>query len=92
MSTFKAFIQSIQNDGNDGKAFEIFCKWFLENDPYWKTQVDEVWLWKNWPEKWQQKDLGIDLVFRHKLEIFGLCRQNVLQKILQLQKNIWTHF
>lgn len=66
MATFKEFIQSIQDDGNDGKVFEVFCKWFLKNDPYWKTQVDEVWLWDEWPERWQQKDLGIDLIFRHK--------------------------
>ena len=60
MATFREFIQSIQDDGNDGKVFEVFCKWFLKNDPYWKTQVEEVWLWDEWPERWQQQDFGLD--------------------------------
>lgn len=65
MATFQKFIQSIQADGNDGKAFEIFCRWFLKNDPYWKTQVDEVWLWDDWPDRWGP-DCGLDLVFQDK--------------------------
>ena len=60
MATFRDFIQSIQTDGNDGQAFEHFCKWFLLNDPYWKTQVDKAWLWDEWPDKWG-RDCGIDL-------------------------------
>ena len=39
MATFKEFIASIQADGNDGKAFERFCKWFLLNDPYFADFV-----------------------------------------------------
>ena len=65
MASFTDFIQSIRADGNDGKAFEVFSKWFLENDPEWSTQVDEAWLWNEWPDKWGP-DCGIDLVFRHK--------------------------
>jgi predicted helicase len=65
MATFKEFIESIQNDGNDGKAFEHFCKWFLLNDPYWKTQVDKAWLFSEWPDRWGP-DNGIDLIFKHK--------------------------
>lgn len=64
MAEFKDFIRSIQEDGNDGKAFERFCKWFLEHDHYWKTQTEKVWLWDDWPDRWD-KDKGIDLVFRH---------------------------
>ena len=65
MASFTDFIQSIRTDGNDGKAFEVFSKWFLKNDPEWSMQVDEVWLWDEWPDKWGP-DCGIDLVFRHK--------------------------
>jgi superfamily II DNA or RNA helicase len=64
MATFREFIKSIQSDGNDGQAFEHFCKWFLLNDPYWKTQVDKAWLWDEWPERWGP-DCGIDLIFKH---------------------------
>jgi predicted helicase len=66
MAEFKDLIKSINIDGNDGKAFEVLCKWFLKTDPYWKTQVDQVWLWDEWPERLQKTDLGIDLVFKHK--------------------------
>ncbi|MDA9159820.1 Helicase associated domain protein, partial [Rhodobacteraceae bacterium] len=65
MAGFNEFIRSIQADGNDGQAFEHFCKWFLFNDPYWKTQVDKAWLWDEWPERWGP-DCGIDLIFKHK--------------------------
>jgi predicted helicase len=65
MSSFDQFIQSIKADGNDGKAFEVFARWFLKIDPEWSTQVDQVWLWDDWPDKWGP-DCGIDLVFQHK--------------------------
>ena len=65
MATFREFIKSIQSDGNDGQAFEYFCKWFLLNDPYWKTQVDKAWLQDEWPERWGP-DCGIDLIFKQK--------------------------
>lgn len=48
-----------------GKQFEHFVKWFLKADPEWATQVDQVWLWDEWPERWGA-DCGVDLVFRHK--------------------------
>ena len=48
-----------------GKQFEHFVKWFLKADPEWSTQVDQVWLWDEYPERWGM-DCGIDLVFRHK--------------------------
>lgn len=48
-----------------GKQFEHFVKWFLKADPEWSTQVEHVWLWNEWPERWGV-DCGVDLVFRHK--------------------------
>ena len=65
MAAFSKFLKSIYRDGNDGKQFERFVKWFLTHDPEWKTQVDEVWLWDDWPGKWGI-DKGIDLVFKHR--------------------------
>jgi len=38
LASFIDFIQSIRAHGNDGKAFEVFSKWFLKNDPEWCTQ------------------------------------------------------
>jgi predicted helicase len=65
MATFSRFLKSIYRDGNDGKQFERFVKWFLAHDPEWKTQVEKVWLWDDWPGRWGP-DKGIDLVFRHR--------------------------
>jgi superfamily II DNA or RNA helicase len=67
MSTsFLDFYQSFDTDAHQrGKQFEHFVKWFLQNDPEWATQVERVWLWNDWPQRWGP-DNGIDLVFRNK--------------------------
>ncbi len=67
MATFDEFITSLDRDFGEqgkGKPFEVFCKWFLQNDPEWSGSVEKVWLWDEYPNKWQGKDLGTDLVFR----------------------------
>ena len=66
MTTIDTFLASLERDfGSQGKGkpFEVFCKWFLENDPVWSKIITQVWLWKEYPQKWQRKDLGTDLVF-----------------------------
>ena len=63
---FSDFYNSLDADlAKRGKQFEHFVKWFLKADPEWSTQVDQVWLWDEWPERWGM-DCGIDLVFQHK--------------------------
>lgn len=63
---FSDFYSNLDADpAKRGKQFEHFVKWFLTADPEWATQVDQVWLWDEWPERWGM-DCGIDLVFRHK--------------------------
>jgi predicted helicase len=67
LATFDQFIASLEQEFGEqgkGKPFEVFCKWFLENDPEWSKTVDKVWLWDDYPHKWQRQDLGTDLVFR----------------------------
>ena len=67
MATFDQFIASLRTEFGEqgaGKKFEVFCKWFLENDPEWSRSIDKVWLWDDYPNKWQRQDLGTDLVFR----------------------------
>lgn len=43
LATFDEFIASLERDygaQDKGKPFEVFCKWFLENDPEWaKTSI-----------------------------------------------------
>jgi superfamily II DNA or RNA helicase len=66
MASFAEFLTSLDADsGMRGKQFEHFVKWFLRNDPEWATQVDKVWLWNDYPERWG-RDCGIDLVFKDK--------------------------
>jgi superfamily II DNA or RNA helicase len=66
MAAFTELLASFDVDaGKRGKQFEHFVKWFLQNDPEWSTQVDQVWLWEEYPDRWGI-DCGIDLVFRHK--------------------------
>ena len=66
MASFKDFLSTFSSDsGEKGEQFERFVKWFLVNDPTWKTQVEQVWHWDEYPSRWG-KDLGIDLVFAHK--------------------------
>lgn len=66
MATFTDFVSSLDIDPvKRGKQFEFFVKWFLQTDPEWATQVEQVWLWEEYPDRWGI-DCGIDLVFRHR--------------------------
>lgn len=66
MTSFSKFLNSFDSDPlKRGRQFEHFVKWFLKNDPEWSTQVDQIWLWDEYPHAWG-RDCGIDLVFRHK--------------------------
>ena len=69
MATIDEFLTSLRNEFGEqaaGKKFEVFCKWFLEKDPEWSKRIDKVWLWDDYPDKWQRQDLGTDLVFLDK--------------------------
>jgi superfamily II DNA or RNA helicase len=64
MAKFDDFYASLDTDpGVRGKQFERFVKWFLQTDPEWKSQIDQLWLWEEYPHRWGT-DCGIDLVFR----------------------------
>ena len=68
MATFDEFYQSLDpNDNVRGEQFEKkFAKWFLETDPTWSSQIDEVWLWDDYPKRSEWGiDCGIDIVFHH---------------------------
>ena len=66
MAKFDEFYAALDTDpGVRGKQFERFVKWFLQTDPEWKSQIDQLWLWDDYPHRWGA-DCGIDLVFRDK--------------------------
>ncbi|WP_186244061.1 DEAD/DEAH box helicase [Mycobacterium simulans] len=55
------------DDNIRGKQFERICKWYLEHDPFYASQLAHVWLWKDWPGRWYpKKEAGIDLVAQHR--------------------------
>jgi superfamily II DNA or RNA helicase len=61
MASFDKFLSSFESSNLKGKQFEKFCKWFLENDTYWKSKFTKVYLWDDYPKRWGA-DLGIDLI------------------------------
>jgi predicted helicase len=44
-----------------GRQFEQICRWYLTNDPQYRSTLRRVWLWDDWPGRWGA-DAGIDLV------------------------------
>jgi predicted helicase len=66
MASFSQLLSSFEPDPDKrGKQFERLVRWFLTADPEWSTQVEKVWLWRNYPGRWG-RDCGVDLVFKHK--------------------------
>jgi hypothetical protein len=43
-----ALIVAIRRD------FELLCWWFLQNDPEFRAEYKQVWLWRDWPGRWVQ--------------------------------------
>ena len=65
-SRFSTFLGSFDADPKRrGTQWEHVCKWFLETDPVYRTQLKKVWLWNKWPGKWGP-GAGIDLVAQAK--------------------------
>jgi len=58
MAAFEQFLASFDSETKG------LLKWFLVNDPEWSTQVDQIWMWDEYPERWG-RDCGIDLIFKH---------------------------
>ena len=78
MSSFNQFISSFDKDSSKrGKQFEVFVKWFLENDPVWKSEVDKVWMWDDYPDRWG-KDCAIIKYLKIRITRYGQCKPNVM--------------
>jgi predicted helicase len=50
------------NEREKGKLFEQMIAKFLLTDPRYANRLERVWMWNEWPERWQEADIGIDLV------------------------------
>ena len=63
--TFEFIEQKIRRDAKGtefGGDFEWLCKWFLENAPKYRHELKQVWLWREWPDRWHEFEKGIDLI------------------------------
>ena len=49
-----------------GKWFEKICLYFLRHDMGYQDQFEDVWLWKDWPERDNKPDTGIDIVAKFR--------------------------
>jgi predicted helicase len=59
---FDSLFSTLDSDPNHrGYQFEHVCRWYLLNDPIYRRQLRQVWLWDDWPGRWGA-DAGIDLV------------------------------
>jgi predicted helicase len=62
MATLKELLSRLDSEPSvRGFQFEPICKWFLQNSPVYRALLDDVWLWKEWADRWGP-DCGIDLV------------------------------
>lgn len=59
----EAFEQLLASMDSQGRDFERLCAWFLESDPEYAIEFEQVWLWNDWPGNWG-RDKGIDLIAR----------------------------
>jgi predicted helicase len=53
LASIDEFLTSLRSEFGEqeaGKKFEVFCKWFLENDPHWAKAIDKIWLWNDYPQ------------------------------------------
>ena len=54
-----------KSEKDKGTRFERLTRFFLKNDPLWKSRLSEVWMWSNAPTN-DGSDIGIDLVAKDR--------------------------
>lgn len=57
--------EAAQNNHDKGTQFEKLIANYLLTDPKYADRLAEVWLWSEWPDRWDT-DVGIDLVARER--------------------------
>lgn len=65
MKILDALFNESTSTTDKGTRFERFVQSFLQKDPTWSDQFEQVWMWEDWPER-HGHDLGIDLVARRR--------------------------
>jgi superfamily II DNA or RNA helicase len=63
--TFKyieAKIRAESKNTEHGFKFEKICTNFLSSFPNYKNKFKNIWLWHDWPDRWTNDNIGIDIV------------------------------
>ena len=64
MGTFEALYDHLLAEFPDererGTAFEEICQHYLQTQPAYQKELQNVWLWDEWPGRWGP-DTGVDL-------------------------------
>ncbi|WP_244542693.1 DEAD/DEAH box helicase [Actinomyces glycerinitolerans] len=55
-----------QTQRGKGTSFERLVRQFLLTDPRYAERFDEVWMWRDWPDRGTRPDRGVDLVARER--------------------------
>ncbi len=62
MATVYQLLESLAHEPvKKGRQFEHVCKWYLTHAPEYRSLINQVWLWNEWPGRWGV-DCGIDLI------------------------------
>ena len=72
-SILESYRKMSRNEREKGQRFEVLMKHFLKTAPLYKQDIEEVWLWNEFPfrKDFGGADLGIDLVTKPIQGIIG---------------------
>ena len=57
--------ENATSEKDKGTRFERLTRFFLKNDPLWKSRLSDVWMWSSAPTN-DGSDIGIDLVAKDR--------------------------
>ncbi|MBU2718213.1 hypothetical protein HF563_02130, partial [Acidithiobacillus ferridurans] len=70
MTTFQDALAALRAIAPDerakGKYFERLIQQYLLVDPEYANRLETVWMWDDFPYRWEGGDIGVDLVAREQ--------------------------
>ena len=89
-NSFDQLLERLPSDPNaKGKAFEQVCKWFLQTDPAYANELNNVWTWGEWPQRWGP-DIGQtwQAVFEASTKLRCTIREATISATNQTKRNL----
>ena len=56
------FRELATDERTKGTLFERMVAKYLLTDPEYANEIEEAWLWSDWPLRWENQDSGVDIV------------------------------